>query len=80
MGRVHKKRIGPHPCWSCQLTFDCQQFDSLIPWLDSKREELTVFVHPLTGDDLEDHTTYAAWLGEEVMLNLRGLGVGGIIR
>ena len=24
----------------------------------------------LTGDDLEDHTTHAAWLGEPATLNL----------
>ncbi|MEO1133904.1 MAG: DOPA 4,5-dioxygenase family protein [Cyanobacteria bacterium J06639_1] len=80
VGRIHQKPIGPHPRWSCQLAFDRQLFDRLIPWLDSKRGELTVFVHPLTGDDLEDHSTYAAWLGDEVQLNLWVFGVDGLIR
>ena len=31
---------------------------------------LTVFVHGLTGDDLEDHTTHASWLGKPAKLNL----------
>ena len=70
MGRVHEKLVGPHPRWSCQLAFDAKQFDALIPWLDEHRGGLTVFVHGLTGDDLEDHTTHAAWLGEPATLNL----------
>jgi len=70
MGRVHRKLVGPHPRWSCQLAFDAAQFDALIPWLEANRGGLTVFVHGLTGNDLEDHTTHAAWLGEPAELNL----------
>lgn len=76
VGRFHRRPVGPHPCWSCQLTFDASQFDALIAWLDKHRGELTVFVHGLTGDDLADHTTHAAWLGEAATLNLRALGGG----
>ncbi|MGQ0752177.1 MAG: DOPA 4,5-dioxygenase family protein [Betaproteobacteria bacterium] len=70
MGRVHQRPVGPHPRWSCQLAFDSAQFDTLIPWLDANRGGLTVLVHGVTGDDLEDHTTHASWLGEPVALNL----------
>lgn len=71
MGRVHEKLVGPHPRWSCQLAFDAKQFDALIPWLDDHRDGLTVFVHGLAGNDLEDHTTHASWLGEPAELNLK---------
>jgi len=74
MGRVHEKLVGPHPRWSCQLAFDAAQFDSLIPWLDANRDGLTVLVHGLTGNDLEDHTVNAAWLGEPAELNLAVFG------
>ena len=70
VGRVHQKPVGPHPCWSCQLAFDKSQFDALMPWLENNREELTVLVHGLTGNDLEDHTDHASWLGEPVPLKL----------
>ena len=70
MGRVHKRPVGPHPRWSCQLSFDSKQFDTLIPWLDANRSGLTVLVHGVTGHELEDHTTHASWLGEPVALNL----------
>ena len=70
VGRVHRKLVGPHPRWSCQLTFDSGQFDGVVPWLEENRAGLTVLVHALTGDDLADHTEHAAWLGDEVDLNL----------
>ncbi|MPZ44939.1 MAG: 4,5-dioxygenase [Betaproteobacteria bacterium] len=74
MGRVHEKPVGPHPHWSCQLTFDSTQFDRLIPWLDRQRGGLDILVHPTTGDALADHTTHASWLGEPAELNLARLG------
>lgn len=74
MGRVHQKLVGPHPRWSCQLSFDSTQFDKLIPWLDANRGGLTVLVHGVTGNDLEDHTTNASWLGEPAKLNLEVFG------
>src|SRR4051812_27916275 len=35
VGRFHRRLVGPHPHWSCQLTFDSSQFDALIPWLEA---------------------------------------------
>lgn len=70
VGRFHEKLVGPHPRWSCQITFGKKDFEAFIPWLDESRQELTVFVHALTGDDLKDHTDFAYWLGQEVELNL----------
>jgi DOPA 4,5-dioxygenase len=70
MGRVHQKTVGPHPHWSCQLTFDSGQFEGLIPWLDTHRMGLDILVHPSTGHSLEDHTTHASWLGDPTPLNL----------
>lgn len=74
MGRVHQRPVGPHPRWSCQLAFDSTQFDKLIPWLEAHRGGLTVLVHGVTGNDLDDHTTHASWLGEAAKLNLEVFG------
>ena len=70
LGRFHRRPVGPHPRWSCQLSFDADEFDRVIPWLDEHRDGLTVFVHPLTDDFIEEHTRLASWLGDEVALNL----------
>ncbi|MGH8830724.1 MAG: DOPA 4,5-dioxygenase family protein [Polaromonas sp.] len=71
VGRVHEREVGPHPHWSCQLAFDSAEFDRLIPWLEQHRNGLDVFVHGVTGDDLADHTTHAAWLGQASALKLK---------
>ena len=73
LGRVHEKPVGPHPRWSRQIAFTAAQFDQLVPWLDEHRGSLDVLVHGLSGDDLADHTTHAAWLGNEWPLDLSQL-------
>ena len=70
VGRFHEKLVGPHSRWSCQITFAAKDFDSFIPWLDEKREDLSILVHALTGNNLQDHTEFAYWLGEPVTLDL----------
>ena len=70
VGRIHQRPVGPHPCWSVQITFAHKDFDRFIPWLDAERQGLSVLVHAQTGDDLKDHTEYAYWLGDSVPLKL----------
>ena len=70
VGRIHQKAIGPHPKWSCQIAFSSNDFDPLITFFEKKRNGLTVFIHAVTGNDLQDHTEYAYWLGNAVELNL----------
>ncbi len=73
VGRFHEKIVGPHPHWSCQFAFSQDNFDAFIPWLDAHRGGLDVLVHGLTGNDIEDHTTHAYWLGDPQPLNLAAL-------
>ncbi len=70
MGRVHQKLVGPHPEWSCQLSFSAGQIGEVLPWLILNRNGLTVFIHPVTGNDLDDHTKYIMWLGDSKPLNI----------
>ncbi|MFK5915468.1 MAG: DOPA 4,5-dioxygenase family protein [Woeseiaceae bacterium] len=70
VGRVHEKTIGPHPKWSCQISFSSNDFEQIIPWLEANRQGLSVLVHALTDDSLHDHTEYAYWLGNKINLNL----------
>ena len=70
VGRIHEQPIGPHPRGSCQISFGSKDFEQFIPWLNANREDLTVLVHGLTGDDLKDHTDYAYWLGDSEQLDL----------
>lgn len=70
MGRVHEKRVGPHPDWSCQLAYRPQVLPELLPWLAMNRKGLIVFTHPVTGNDLLDHRDYAIWMGAVRPLDL----------
>lgn len=70
MGRFHEKPVGPHPMFSYQVHFKNEQFAPLISWLALNHDGLTVFVHPNTGQDLEDHRDRALWIGQSVPLVL----------
>jgi aromatic ring-cleaving dioxygenase len=63
MGRFHERPVGPHPRWSYQVAFGVETFAEIVPWLALNRGELVVFVHPNTGEQLEDHRDRAIWLG-----------------
>ena len=42
----------------------------MISWLTLNHGDLTVFIHPNTGQDLEDHRDRAVWIGKSVPLML----------
>ena len=73
LGRWHDAPVGPHPCGSYQIAFAPELFATLVPWLALNRGDLTVFVHPNTGDAMADHTAHVMWLGESRALNLDAL-------
>lgn len=70
VGRMHERPVGPHPQWSCQLSFGPELFGEALPWLLLNRAGLTLLAHPITGDDLVDHPDHALWLGEPQSLDL----------
>jgi DOPA 4,5-dioxygenase len=76
LGRWHDRPIGPHPISMYQVAFAIAEFPRLVPWLMLNRRGLSVLVHPLTGDDYEDHATYALWLGPPLPLRLEVLRAG----
>lgn len=69
-GRWHDNPVGPHPTGSYQIAFPVSLFAEIVPWLALNRAGLTVFIHPNTGQDLEDHRDRAIWLGTTRSLKL----------
>ena len=61
------------------VVFKPDQFEHVVPYLMLNRHGLDVLVHPLTTDAVEDHSSYAIWLGNPVELKLHTLphGRGG---
>ena len=71
--------VGPHPIANVLVIFKPEQFEQVVPYLMPNRAGLDVLVHPLTEDAVEDHSSYAIWLGKPVELKLHTLphGRGG---
>ena len=56
--------------WTHQVAFKNDKLAPLIAWLTLNHGDLTVFIHPNTGQDLEDHRDRAVWIGKSVPLVL----------
>lgn len=70
VGHMHKQAVGPHPRWSCQLSFKRDLLNEFIPWATKHRKGLTLFIHTVTGNDLFDHTDGTLWMGKMEELDL----------
>lgn len=70
LGSWHDEPVGPHPIGMYQVAFETGLFAELIPWMALNREDLSILVHPDTGDDLADHSDHAMWLGDSIKLRL----------
>jgi aromatic ring-cleaving dioxygenase len=71
--------VGPHPIANVLVIFKPEQFADVVPHLMLNRDGLDILVHPLTTDAVEDHSSFAIWLGNPVALKLHTLprGRGG---
>jgi aromatic ring-cleaving dioxygenase len=67
VGRMYEKGVGPHP----KPQFEIQFLASTVPAIERilRATGLTALIHPLTDDDLADHTTLADWIGEPLPLD-----------
>jgi len=72
VGNLNTRLVGPHPQWSFAATFTNYDFDTFVSWVKTNRQDLTVLIHAVTGDDLIDHTEHVYWLGSPIMLDLSG--------
>ncbi|RKO89744.1 DOPA-like domain-containing protein, partial [Blyttiomyces helicus] len=56
--------VGPHPVGSYEVWVPTEYFARAYSWMIQNRpENLSIFVHPLTKMELQDHTTRATFLG-----------------
>ena len=67
VGQMYDHGVGPHP----KPQFEIQFREAAVPRMTAllKTTGLTTLIHPLTDDDLADHTTLAQWLGEPLPLD-----------
>ncbi len=79
VGEMRDKAVGPHPKPQFEIHFLEDALPRVLPLI--KATGLTALVHPLTDDDLADHTSLALWIGDplpldETVLDPRGSNQG----
>lgn len=58
--------IGPHHFDFFEVDIkDVNAFIKFFTWIQLNHGNLSVLVHPNSGDMLKDHTLFAAWIGEK---------------
>ena len=67
VGEMCDKNVGPHPKPQFEVHFLEDALPGILPMV--KASGLTALVHPLTDDDLADHTSLALWIGEPLPLD-----------
>ena len=78
VGAMTDRGVGPHPIPQYEVHFREQSVDDVIAAIEVAG--LRALVHPLTDDDLADHTTLGRWIGEPLELDLTVLDPPGINR
>jgi DOPA 4,5-dioxygenase len=68
VGTLRDRKVGPHPIPQFEIHFPHSMLPLLLPLLEGSG--LTVLVHPLTDDDLADHTKLGYWIGQPLPLPL----------
>ena len=75
VGRMTEGKAGPHPIPQFEVHFLGRSFAGVVAAIEESR--LRALVHPLTDDDLADHTSLGHWIGEKIELDLTTLDPPG---
>ena len=76
VGQMTDRAVGPHPIPQYEVHFVEGALPAVVSAIEGSG--LRALVHPLTDDDLADHTTLAHWIGEPVELDVRVLDPPGV--
>lgn len=75
-GRMVDEPVGPHPIPQYEIHFLEPERDTIVALIVASG--LRALVHPLTDDDLADHTTLGHWIGEPLNLDTSVLDPPGV--
>lgn len=73
LGRIHDEPVAFHPLPMFQVSLDLLDVGALFAWLPHHREDLSLLVHPLTGDPFKEHLQLATWFGLPLVLDQQRL-------
>jgi aromatic ring-cleaving dioxygenase len=76
VGELRDRKMGPHITSQFEIHFS----ERLLPVVEAEliRSGLRALIHPLTLDDLGDHTHLGRWIGAPVELDLTVLDPPGV--
>jgi len=74
-GAMTDAPVGPHPIAQYEVHFRASSVAAVVKTIETAG--LRALVHPLTDDDLADHTSLARWIGEPLDLDLTVLDPPG---
>jgi len=75
VGRMMDGGVGPHPIAQYEVHFLEDARPDVVAAIEDSG--LRALVHPLTDDDLADHTSLSHWIGEPVELDVSVLDPPG---
>lgn len=75
VGQLKDGKAGPHPIPQFEIHYTKAALPSVLGLIEESG--LTALVHPLTDDDLADHTSLAHWIGTPIELDLSTLDPPG---
>jgi len=75
IGQMTDRGVGPHPIPQFEIHFQERLRTEVVDVIE--RSGLRALIHPLTDDDLADHTTLAHWIGEPLELDVTVLDPPG---
>jgi aromatic ring-cleaving dioxygenase len=75
-GSLTDRPVGPHPVAQFEVHFHERWLAAVVARIEASG--LRALVHPLTDDDLADHTSRARWIGEPLALDTSVLDPPGV--
>jgi aromatic ring-cleaving dioxygenase len=75
VGRMMDGAVGPHPAAQFEVHFCERTLPDVVARIEASG--LRALVHPLTDDDLADHTSLARWIGGPLDLDVTVLDPPG---
>jgi DOPA 4,5-dioxygenase len=76
VGRMTNGPAGPHPIPQYEIHFLKRSLNDVLAMI--RAAGVRALVHPLTDDDLADHTSLGTWIGEPIELDLSTLDPPGM--
>jgi aromatic ring-cleaving dioxygenase len=76
VGSMTDQPVGPHPIAQFEVHFREQSLATVVAAIEASG--LRALLHPLTDDDVADHTRLAQWIGEPIDLDVSVLDPPGV--